>query len=147
MTGLIQLTRKILALADKEVSERVIVEQDLNSQIFKEFLFASYFSVLSSDGIAVKLDQKGRRGKKKTKSKKSNKSREEAFSLLNQLVSGSSFLMNRFLEQNLLPMLMTLKKPNTWIYAPPGSSTEDSAQQYVGLRNLGCICYMNSMMQ
>lgn len=46
MIGLIQLTRKIIASADKEIIDRVILEQDLISQIFKEFLFASYFAAL-----------------------------------------------------------------------------------------------------
>jgi len=46
MIGLIQLTRKIIAKADSAVIDRVIVQQDLISQIFKEFLFASYFAAL-----------------------------------------------------------------------------------------------------
>jgi len=43
-------------------------------------------------------------------------------------------------------MIQTIKKPKIWNYAPP-STGESSSQKYVGLRNLGCICYMNSMMQ
>ena len=30
---------------------------------------------------------------------------------------------------------------------PPGQKQSGSEQDYVGLVNLGCICYMNSMMQ
>jgi len=33
------------------------------------------------------------------------------------------------------------------MYVPPGASTVERSQSYVGLKNLGCICYMNSMMQ
>lgn len=56
--------------------------------------------------------------------------------------------MTRFLEQNLIPLIQTIKKPNTWLYTPPGaSSSYERTQPYVGLKNLGCICYMNSMMQ
>ena len=89
--------------------------------------------------------------KKRKKSKKKakgavNKSREEAYQLLNQLISSSSFLMNRFLDQNLLPLIETIKKPTGWMYVPPGASTMEKSQSYVGLKNLGCICYMNSMM-
>lgn len=38
-----------------------------------------------------------------------------------------------------------IKKPKTWNYTPPNSS--ERVQKYVGIRNLGCICYMNSMLQ
>ena len=53
--------------------------------------------------------------------------------------------MHRFLEQQLYPLMASIKKPSTWSYQPPNSS--ERIQPYVGLRNLGCICYMNSMMQ
>ena len=43
LVGLITLTGKIIAKADKAVSDRIIQEKDLIGQIFKEFLFASYF--------------------------------------------------------------------------------------------------------
>lgn len=44
-----------------------------------------------------------------------------------------------------MPLISTIKKPKTWSYTPQTSSQRE--QVYVGLRNLGCICYMNSMMQ
>ena len=43
VTGLITLTGKIINKADKLVSDRIIQEKDLIGQIFKEFLFASYY--------------------------------------------------------------------------------------------------------
>ena len=43
LVGLISLTGKIIAKADKAVSDRIITEKDLIGQIFREFLFASYF--------------------------------------------------------------------------------------------------------
>ena len=83
MTGLIQLTRKIITLADTEVTDRVIVQQDLISQIFKEFLFASYFAALETGGVQIKLNQDTQRKSKKSTAKKTGKSREEAYQLLN----------------------------------------------------------------
>ena len=44
-----------------------------------------------------------------------------------------------------MPLITTIKKPKTWNYVPQVQS--ERTQTYVGLRNLGCICYMNSMMQ
>ena len=43
LVGLISLTGKIIAKADKAVSDRIIEEKDLIGQIFREFLFASYY--------------------------------------------------------------------------------------------------------
>ena len=43
------------------------------------------------------------------------------------------------------PLISTIKKPKSWNYIPQTKS--ERYQKYVGLRNLGCICYMNSMMQ
>ena len=54
--------------------------------------------------------------------------------------------MKTFLDEQLTPLIQTIKKPKCWNYIPPQVGTERN-QKYVGLRNLGCICYMNSMMQ
>jgi ubiquitin carboxyl-terminal hydrolase 9/24 len=75
----------------------------------------------------------------------SSKSREAAYSLLLQLIKKSPKLMSRFIKEQLSPLLEKIKKPNKWNYQPPGSTA--ALQKYVGLKNLGCICYMNSMMQ
>ena len=53
--------------------------------------------------------------------------------------------MSKFVKEQLWPLMQIIKKPNKWNYTPPGSSA--TVQKYVGLKNLGCICYMNSMMQ
>lgn len=75
-------------------------------------------------------------------------SREAAFSLLIELLKKSEVSFEGFLEHILTPMLESIRKPQTWRYQPPTQEGLDgSLQEYVGLRNLGCICYMNSMMQ
>ena len=57
LVGLISLTGKIIAKADKAVSDRIIQEKDLIGQIFKEFLFASYYQAqmenANSDAIVL----------------------------------------------------------------------------------------------
>ena len=77
-----------------------------------------------------------------------NKAREAAFSLLIELVKKSPLLMDSFLKRVLMPMLDSVEKPKGWSFQPPSQEAgEGRVQEYVGLRNLGCICFMNSMMQ
>ena len=54
--------------------------------------------------------------------------------------------MKTFLEKSMLPLMGMIKRHEGWNYTPPSNSLE-SKQKYVGLKNLGCICYMNAMMQ
>ena len=54
--------------------------------------------------------------------------------------------MKNFLDSQLVPLIQTIKKPKGWNYSPTAQSSS-KYQKYCGLRNLGCICYMNSMMQ
>lgn len=53
--------------------------------------------------------------------------------------------MDKFLKNQLIPLMNLIKKPKGWNYTPP--NTTEQKQKFVGLKNLGCICYMNSMMQ
>jgi uncharacterized UBP type Zn finger protein len=53
--------------------------------------------------------------------------------------------MNTFIQEQLVPLINLIKKQPTWSYKPPGTSAQ--SQKYVGLQNLGAICYMSSMMQ
>mmetsp|Transcript_73171 Transcript_73171/g.101469 ORF Transcript_73171/g.101469 Transcript_73171/m.101469 type:complete len:166 (-) Transcript_73171:2292-2789(-) len=74
-----------------------------------------------------------------------SQSRESAYKLLNSLIMKSPLLMDKFLKNQLIPLMNLIKKPKGWNYTPP--NTTDQKQKFVGLKNLGCICYMNSMMQ
>jgi ubiquitin C-terminal hydrolase len=53
--------------------------------------------------------------------------------------------MNQFIQAQLKPLMELIKKPTAWKYAPSGGSGD--MQKYVGLVNLGAVCYMNSMNQ
>ena len=53
--------------------------------------------------------------------------------------------MDSFLKKCMLPLITRIKVHDGWGYVP--SSSSSTKQAFVGLRNLGCICYMNSMMQ
>ena len=74
------------------------------------------------------------------------RSKDAAYRLLNSLIKKSPLLMNAFLEKSMLPLMSLIKRHDGWNYSPPGGASE-SKQKFVGLKNLGCICYMNAMMQ
>ena len=65
--------------------------------------------------------------------------------MLESLLSKSGAVMLKFMQEQLGPMLNDVKTPTKWNFVPAGKSTDN--QLYVGIRNLGCICYMNSMLQ
>lgn len=150
LVGLITLTKKIIETTDREVSDKVIQDRNLVSLFFKQFLFVSYFRAreekLSKVKKEIALEQ--RSGVKKKQVQSNKQSREAAFALLIELLKKSEVSFASFLERVLTPMLDDVEKPKTWMYVPPSKDTaEGRVQDYVGLRNLGCICYMNSMMQ
>lgn len=73
------------------------------------------------------------------------RSKDAAYKLLNSLIRKSPLLMQTFLEKSMLPLMQLIKRKEQWNYSPAGSV--EKQQKYVGLRNPGCICYMNSMLQ
>ena len=108
LCGLITLTGKIIAKADAAVSDRIIQEKDLIGQIFKEFLFASYYQAQAegSHGEAIIIQQQvGSRTDKKKTSAPNNKSREAAYELLHMMIKNSTTLMKGFLEAQLVPLI------------------------------------------
>lgn len=42
-------------------------------------------------------------------------------------------------------LMSHIERTDAWNYTPP--SATERTQDFVGIRNLGCICYMNSMLQ
>jgi ubiquitin C-terminal hydrolase len=57
--------------------------------------------------------------------------------------------MNFFMQKCLTPVVENIQRAETWQYAPPSSGQGNSSrsQEFVGLRNPACVCYMNSMTQ
>lgn len=52
--------------------------------------------------------------------------------------------MAQFLEAHLLPLLNSCPRPERWRYKP---SSGGRVHSHCGIQNLGCICYMISMLQ
>ena len=69
-------------------------------------------------------------------------SKTAAYKLLLGLLRRNSRLMDYFLERCVRPVMDHVQRSDGWHYSPPSASS--ASQEGVGLRNLGCICYMNS---
>ncbi len=54
--------------------------------------------------------------------------------------------MNVFLEKSMIPLMSFIKRQDGWNYQP-ANAVSSYRQKYCGLKNLGCTCYMNSMLQ
>ena len=78
---------------------------------------------------------------------KSTASRTNAYKLLYKLVNNyQPKEMAEFLEDCLWPMIAELSRPSAWRHQPD-SKQRSSVHKYAGIRNLGNICYMISMLQ
>jgi ubiquitin carboxyl-terminal hydrolase 9/24 len=77
---------------------------------------------------------------------KSKESRAAAYKLLSTLCKDSPANTSIMLENlnQLMKVIMKLNTNTGWGYSP--ASDTKSFYGYVGLRNLGCICYMNAML-
>lgn len=145
--GLIQLTGKIIENFDISFSEKIVEQKSLIDEIFVKFLFASVFqqdSQNNTDNLRIKPRSRSGAASSK-KGGFGKKSKDSAYKLLNSLIRKSPLLMNAFLEKSMIPLMNLIKRHDGWNYSPPGLS--EKSQKYVGLRNLGCICYLNSMLQ
>lgn len=72
-------------------------------------------------------------------------SRGAAYSLLLKCIESlDPKSLAEFLEGSLWQLLKDVQRPKKWKFIPADGQ---KASSFVGLVNLGCICYMNSMLQ
>jgi hypothetical protein len=75
-------------------------------------------------------------------------SRGACFNLLQKLIETlQPHQLNEFLSERLWSMIEKMQRPKAWKFVPQDNSKTALQSSYVGLVNLGCICYMNSMLQ
>ena len=86
--------------------------------------------------------------KSKNKNKcKTTKSRTEAYKLLNALVKNlKPREMATFLEDYMWRMIQPVPRPKSWMH-DPSTAMRNMDHGYAGIKNLGNICYMISMLQ
>jgi hypothetical protein len=157
--GLISLAGKILDNCEdyqggtagvSEASQSGRQQRGLVDEIFTRFLFSSVFHQDSggkgrSSTMAQVIESKLQKKQSSHSVALGVEGKGAAYRLLNSLLRRDPKLMQYFLQQCMQPLMDRIERTDGWNYTPP-SATERS-QEFVGLRNLGCICYMNSMLQ
>lgn len=76
---------------------------------------------------------------------KTSKTRMAAYKLLLSLCHNNALVLSELISKYLTPLLNSLRVHGSWGYNPVEQGR--SKLGYVGIKNLGCICYMNSILQ
>ena len=140
MMGLLNLCEKIVTVQPQLRDSLSEGETNLVEEIFNVCLFNVQESI---EGALVPKDQ----GSKEYVKCKSKDSRAYAYKLLIALCRDHEKNMLTLLEsmKNLTKKILQVNTKTGWGYSP--SSDTKSMYGYVGIKNLGCICYMNAMLQ
>ncbi|EAS02785.2 ubiquitin carboxy-terminal hydrolase (macronuclear) [Tetrahymena thermophila SB210] len=76
---------------------------------------------------------------------KSSDSRRGAYKILNSILKTNKKMVLNIIKDGLNVLIDTLIPPPSWSYRP--SNEQKCHQNYLGIKNLSQICYMNSMLQ
>jgi hypothetical protein len=76
---------------------------------------------------------------------KTTKAREVAYNLLNALTGYNNEAILFLMKECMEPLGQELSELTVWAYSP--EAVEKSPLGFVGIKNLGCICYIISMVQ
>ena len=128
LLGLLQLTNKIVSV--KEYSWELDATSRI--QIIEEVFYSCLFP----------LREKNIEGGYKCKN---SKTREVALKLISTLKQYKSECVHYFFKDCILPLRNSLSELTVWNYIP--EKFEKSSSGYVGIKNLGCICYIISILQ
>ena len=146
LIGMMNTIRKVLS-HETALKESVSITEGLLHELFFNCLFPSLSGTGGSTETVPSLAKaESQEGSLMDAQKcKTKESRTAAYKLLATLCRGSlagqSFLVKDCLE----PLCRSIKPHNGWAYIP--SSESRSKLGYSGIENLGCICYMNAMIQ
>jgi ubiquitin C-terminal hydrolase len=131
LVGLLQLADRLLAVASPSVAASAA--SDAPNSLLNELFHRCLFDIATPEQHGPDAPPKCKRGE----------TRRAAFGLLRRLAGTSDEALKLVLE--LLAPLHAVRDRNTWAYLPSGM--EKAASGYVGLKNLGCTCYQNSLIQ
>ena len=139
LIGLLNTIRKLIVHASYP-KEDLALSEGLLQELFSNCLFPSSCLLPSPAGV---LEPKPIMSD--TQKCKSKSSRTAAYKLLAVLCRDSTKSHIHLLKECLEPLCKSIKPHPAWGYVPAFESR--SKLGYVGIENLGCVCYMISMMQ
>ncbi len=137
LVGIITTIRKLLS-HNSGMKEDAAIAHGLLHELFFSCLFPSLAG--QREIVASERDQSIEAQKCK-----SRESRAAAYKLLATLCKGSLVCQSFLVRECLEPLCRSIRPHKGWAYIP--SSESRSKLGYAGLENLGCVCYMLSMMQ
>ena len=126
LLGLIQIIEKLLNTQNK-------MDKTYRYEIIDDVLFKCLFPLKENMDTIYSYKCK------------TNKSREAAFALVKKLVECEHEFIIYLFRKCILPLSEYIPKLNVWSYCP--DKEEKSSSGFVGIKNLGSICYINSMLQ
>lgn len=141
LIGYLKMAHMIVGRSGVGDLVNIAIEKDFIDELFQKCLFQNNLLVDAQDVTeGTDLSQTLLLGNKC----KTDESRKWAYKLLWTLCNDSPKLLNEVIVKQMLPLCSCIKLYPGWNYIPSGDSR---TSKYCGIRNLGCICYMNSMLQ
>ena len=131
-----KIIAKITEHFDSDLCEQIVTQTNLIKEIFFSCLFSKSDEITKEDMI-----------NKTYSSEKCQRydNRQAAFDLLTVLSRKNSAILGSILNDCLLELFGKVERHDGWKYSPP--SDTKPKDKFVGIKNLGCICYMNSILQ
>lgn len=141
LIGYLKIAHMVLDQGGLGECVEIAITKDFITELFQKCLFPNNLSASDEDvtegtDLAASLLV----GNKC----KTEESRKWAYKLLWTLCNNSLTLLNELIVKQMFPLCSQIKLHSGWLYTPSGDSRKG---KYSGIRNLGCICYMNSMLQ
>lgn len=143
LIGLMSTIRKILS-HESTLKETVAIKEGLISELFVNCLFPSILPTSESTPTMIRAESQETSNMDSQKCK-TKESRSAAYKLLATLSQGSSASQTFLVKDCMEPLCKSIKSHAGWNYTP--SSESRSKLGFAGIENLGCICYMISMIQ
>ena len=141
LIGYLKIAHMVLDRGGLGECVQIAIERDFITELFQRCLFPNNLSVSNEDVTeGTDLAESLLVGNKC----KTEESRKWAYKLLWTLCNNSLTLLNELIVRQMFPLCKQIKLHPGWLYTPSGDTRKG---KYSGIRNLGCICYMNSMLQ
>lgn len=141
LIGYLKIAHMVLDRGGLGECVEIAINHNFITELFQRCLFPRNLAVSSADVTeGTDLANSVLTGNKC----KTEESRKWAYKLLWTLCNNSLTLLNELILNQMQPLCKQIRLHPGWLYTPSGDTRKE---KYSGIRNLGCICYMNSMLQ